>query len=86
MLIHPVLKDVMIKEWGNDGLICSDGGALGLLITSHKSFADKEHGVAAAVKAGEGGHQQFPRHLHRRLASGIEGWALDRGGRGRFAA
>ena len=52
MLIHPVLKEVMIKEWGNDGLICSDGGALGLLITSHKSFADKEHGVAAAVKAG----------------------------------
>jgi beta-glucosidase len=52
MLIHPVLKDVMIKEWGNDGLICSDGGALGLLITAHKSFPDKEHGVAAAVKAG----------------------------------
>jgi beta-glucosidase len=52
MLIHPVLKDVMIKEWGNDGLICSDGGALGLLITDHKSFADKEHGSAAAVKAG----------------------------------
>ena len=52
MLIHPVLKDVMIREWGNNGLICSDGGALGLLITAHKSFADKEHGVAAAVKAG----------------------------------
>jgi beta-glucosidase len=52
MLIHPVLKAVMIPEWGNNGLICSDGGALGLLITSHKSFADKEHGVAAAVKAG----------------------------------
>jgi beta-glucosidase len=52
MLIHPVLKDVMIREWGNDGLICSDGGALGLLITAHKSFVDKEHGVAAAVKAG----------------------------------
>ncbi len=52
MLIHPVLKNVMVKEWGNDGLICSDGGALGLLITSHKSFPDKEQGVAAAVKAG----------------------------------
>lgn len=52
MLINPVLKDVMIKEWGNDGLICSDGGALGLLITAHKSFPDKEQGVAAAVKAG----------------------------------
>jgi beta-glucosidase len=52
MLIHPVLKNVMIAEWGNNGLICSDGGALGLLITAHKSFPDKEHGVAAAVKAG----------------------------------
>jgi beta-glucosidase len=52
MMIHPVLKDVMIKEWHNDGLICTDGGALGLLITAHKSFSDKEHGAAAAVKAG----------------------------------
>jgi beta-glucosidase len=52
MMIHPVLKDVMIKEWGNDGLICTDGGALGLLISAHRSFPDKEHGAAAAVKAG----------------------------------
>ena len=52
MMINPVLKDVMIKEWGNDGIICTDGGALGLLITAHKSFPDKEHGSAAAVKAG----------------------------------
>ena len=52
MMIHPILKDIMIKEWGNDGIICTDGGALGLLITAHKSFPDKEHGAAAAVKAG----------------------------------
>jgi beta-glucosidase len=52
MMIHPVLKDVMIKEWGNDGLICTDGGALSLLISAHQSFPDKEHGAAAAVKAG----------------------------------
>jgi beta-glucosidase len=52
MMIHPVLKEVMVKEWGNDGIICTDGGALGLLITDHKSFPDKEHGSAAAVKAG----------------------------------
>ena len=52
MTVNPVLKDVMIKEWGNDGLICTDGGALGLLITAHKAFPDKEHGSAAAVKAG----------------------------------
>jgi beta-glucosidase len=52
MMINPVLKDVVVKEWGNDGIICTDGSALGLLITAHKSFADKEHGSAAAVKAG----------------------------------
>jgi beta-glucosidase len=52
MMIHPILKSVMVKEWGNDGIICTDGGALGLLITDHKAFPDKEHGSAAAVKAG----------------------------------
>lgn len=52
MTVNPVLKNVMINEWGNDGLICTDGGALGLLITSHKAYPDKEHGSAAAVKAG----------------------------------
>ncbi len=52
MMIHPVLKNVMIQEWHNDGLICTDGGALGLLISAHKSFPDKERGAAAAVKAG----------------------------------
>jgi len=52
MMIHPILKNIMIKEWGNDGIICTDGGALGLLITAHKTFPDKEHGAAAAVKAG----------------------------------
>ena len=52
MLINPVLKNVMIDEWGNDGLICSDGGALGMLVYAHKRFADKEHAVAAAVKVG----------------------------------
>ena len=58
MMINPVLKDVVVNEWGNDGLICTDGGALGLLITDHKSFRDKEQGSAAAVKAGI---NRFPR-------------------------
>jgi beta-glucosidase len=52
MTVNPVLKSVMVNEWHNDGLICTDGGALGLLISSHKAFPDKEHGSAAAVKAG----------------------------------
>jgi beta-glucosidase len=42
----------MINEWGNDGIICTDGGALGLLITAQHAYPDKEHGSAAAIKAG----------------------------------
>ena len=52
MTVNPVLKQVMIKEWGNDGLICTDGGALTLLVTSHHAFPDKEHASAASIKAG----------------------------------
>jgi beta-glucosidase len=52
MMVNPVLKFVMIKEWGNDGIICTDGGALGLLITAQHAYPDKEHGSAAAIKAG----------------------------------
>ncbi|MFP5238012.1 MAG: glycoside hydrolase family 3 C-terminal domain-containing protein [Acidobacteriota bacterium] len=52
MMINPVLKNVMVKEWGNDGLICTDGGALTLLVTQHHAFPNKEQGSAAAVKAG----------------------------------
>ncbi|HEY1903828.1 MAG TPA: glycoside hydrolase family 3 C-terminal domain-containing protein [Terracidiphilus sp.] len=52
MTVNPVLKNVMINEWHNDGLICTDGGALTLLVTSHKAFPDKEHASAASVKAG----------------------------------
>ncbi|MGA9667769.1 MAG: glycoside hydrolase family 3 C-terminal domain-containing protein, partial [Terracidiphilus sp.] len=52
MMVNPVLKNVMIKEWGNDGIICTDGGALGLLITAQHAFPDKERGSAAAIKAG----------------------------------
>ena len=44
MMVNPVLKSVMINEWGNDGLICTDGGALGLLITAHKRFRIRNTG------------------------------------------
>ena len=44
MMVNPVLKSVMING--------TDGGALGLLITAQHAFPDKEHGSAAAIKAG----------------------------------
>jgi len=51
-MVHPMLKDITVKEWGQNGIICTDGGAFGLLLSDHKYYADKYLGAAAAVKAG----------------------------------
>ena len=72
MMVNPVLKDVMVKEWGNDGIICTDGGALGLLITAHHDYPDKEHGVAAAIKAGINHfHDTYKDDLNKALKDGL---------------
>jgi len=52
MMVNPVLKNVTVKEWGQKGIICTDGGALKLLISDHKYYPDLEEGAAEAVKAG----------------------------------
>jgi beta-glucosidase len=54
MTIHPVLETVTRKEWGNDGIICTDAGAMRNLVTSHKYSPDFDHAAAASVKAGIG--------------------------------
>jgi beta-glucosidase len=51
MTINPILKDITRNEWGNNGIICTDGGALKLLIKAHKAFPTYTEGAAAVVKA-----------------------------------
>jgi beta-glucosidase len=51
-IVHPMLKDITQKEWGQNGIICTDGGAFKLLLSDHKYYADSYLGAAAAVKAG----------------------------------
>jgi beta-glucosidase len=52
MMVHPILKEITVKEWGQDGIICTDGGALRLLWTEHKYYPDSAWAAAAGVKAG----------------------------------
>jgi beta-glucosidase len=52
MIENPVLRDVVMKVWGEDGIICTDGGALKLLVTDHKAFKTMPEAVAATVHAG----------------------------------
>ena len=51
MTINPILKTITRDEWGNNGIICTDGGALNLLVRAHKAFPTHTEGAAAVVKA-----------------------------------
>jgi beta-glucosidase len=54
MHVNPILKDVAVNEWGEDGIICTDGGGMKQLVTGHKRFPDFEQAAAAVIKAGIG--------------------------------
>jgi beta-glucosidase len=50
--VHPVLKNVTVNEWGQNGIICTDGGGFKRLIDSHKYFNNLAEAAAASVKSG----------------------------------
>ena len=50
--VHPMLRQIVMREWGVDGIICTDGGGLRLLVTDHKAFPDLPSAAAACIKAG----------------------------------
>jgi beta-glucosidase len=53
MTVHPSLNKITREEWGNDGIICTDGGALSMLLKpGHGYFSDRPLAVAKAIKAG----------------------------------
>lgn len=54
MTIHPILKNITRDEWGNNGIICTDGGALRLLHLAHHAYPTLTECAAAVVKASVG--------------------------------
>ena len=54
MTINPVLNEVARKQWGQDGIICTDAGGMSNLFRSQKYSPDLEHAAAASIKAGIG--------------------------------
>ena len=52
MAVHPCLDAVTREEWGNNGIICTDGGAYGLLVSAHHYYPDLPAAAAGVVKAG----------------------------------
>lgn len=52
MIENPVLRDVVMKDWGEDGIICTDGGALTNLVNDHHAFKTMPEALAATIHAG----------------------------------
>jgi beta-glucosidase len=52
MMENPVLRDVVMKDWGFNGIICTDGGALTALVKDHKAYKTMPEAAAAAIHAG----------------------------------
>ncbi len=54
MTVNPVIQDVVIKQWGADGIFSSDATAVEQLASNQKYYPDQQTALAAAIKAGVG--------------------------------
>lgn len=52
MTASPLLKSLVMKQWGFNGLIDTDRSALTYMVTRHKYYPDMELSVAGAIHAG----------------------------------
>lgn len=52
MTAQPILRDMTMHEWGFDGIICTDAGALTNMVAEHKYFPDINQATAGALHAG----------------------------------
>jgi beta-glucosidase len=66
--IHPVIKEITLKEGWVDGIICTDGKGLSLLVTDHKAFPGLDEATAACIKAGINQFLDFGFHMGLRKA------------------
>ncbi|MFZ5889788.1 MAG: glycoside hydrolase family 3 C-terminal domain-containing protein [Myxococcota bacterium] len=70
--VHPVLRNVTMQRWGNDGIICTDAGALGNLVNSQRRYSELPAAAAAAVRAGITQFlDKFSEAVHEALNQGL---------------
>ena len=50
--VHPVLRNVAMKDWGLRGIITTDGGAFRQLLTTHNYYPSLPVAAAECIKAG----------------------------------
>jgi beta-glucosidase len=52
MTANPVLRDVVMKDWHFDGILCTDAGALTNMVKASHTYATLPEATTAAVHAG----------------------------------
>ena len=50
--VHPMLKEIAVAEWGQNGIICTDGGGFNRLVSAHKYFPNLTEAAAACLHSG----------------------------------
>ena len=70
--VHPFLRGMTMEQWGLDGIICTDGGALALLVTAHEHYPALDEAAAASIKAGITVFlDRYPDAVRQALAKGL---------------
>lgn len=65
-----LMKDVLRDEWGFDGFVLSDLGAIRMTVNSHKAAKDTADALAQTLKAGL--NMQFYDFAHESLINGVK--------------
>ena len=72
MCVHPCLNEITRKEWGNNGIICTDGGAYAMLVNAHHYYPDLPAAAAGVVKAGTSQYlDRFQPYLKEAVEKGL---------------
>src|ERR1022692_4796438 len=50
--VSPFIRNIVEKEWGFDGMVCTDAGSLGNLVRQFHYYADATAAAAGCAKAG----------------------------------
>lgn len=86
MTLHPMYDEIVRPEWGMNGIICTDAGAIRNLVDPQKYFPDLTEAAAGAVKAGVGQLlDTYKPHIYDAIEKGILTEAeIDRALKGNF--
>lgn len=52
MTAHPVIREVTMQDWGLDGIVCTDAGAMSNMVKDHHYSRDLPEAAAQSIKAG----------------------------------